>query len=242
MVVRMALMALRGAVAVAVVVMAMAVVAMRVVMGVVMAAPAALAMGVVMVLMCMSVLMTVVMVVAVVLMAVMTVVMMMAMVMVVAVLMAAAAIIAMVVVMHLRLRPEGTLDRRHGAALPAHQLGDGGHVDDIERVGRHFGRDVVAAEMPGEAHQAQRVLGADLQQALRRGLDLHEPAIFQLQRIAVVEHRGPVEIDREFEAARSLHRQGAAAAIPMAEAERVDDALGTDGGLANDGSGAKHVR
>lgn len=240
-IVRMALVALRGAMAVAVVVMAMAVV----VMGMIMAATAALAMGV-MVVMHMGVLMTMVVVVAVLLMAVVLVAVMMAMVMivvaVVVMVVAAAAIVAMMVVMHLRLRLERTLDRRHGTALPAHQLGDGGHIDDVERVGRHFRRDVVAAEMPGETHQPQRVLGANLQQALQRSLDLDQAAILQLQSVAIVEHCGLVEIDRELQAARRLHRQGAAAAILVPEAERVDDALGADGGLANDGSGAKHVR
>ncbi len=221
----MALVALRSAMAVSMVVMAMAVI----VMGVIMPAAAALTMGVVVV-MRMGVLMTMaVVLVAVVVMAV------------IVMIVAAAAIIAMVVV-HLRLRLERTLDRRHGAALPAHQLGDGGDVDDIKRVGRHLGRDVVAAEMPGEPHQPQRVFGADFQQALWSGLDLHEPTILQLQSIAIVEHCGLVEVDGEFQPARRRHRQGAPAAIPMPEAERVDDALGADGGLANDGSGAKHVR
>lgn len=231
MIVRMALVAMGGAVAVGMVVMAMSMVIMRVIM----AAAAALAMGVV-VIMRVGVLMTVVVV-----MALMAMSVIMAMVMIVPVMVvAAAAVVAMV--MDFRLRLERTLDRRHRAALPAHELGDGRDVDDVERVGRHLGRDVVAAEMPGEAHQPQLVLGLDLQQALGCGLDLHEPAILQLQRIAVVQHRGLVEVDGELQAARRLHRQGAAAAILMAEAERIDDALGTDGSLANDGGGAKHVR
>ncbi len=233
----MALVALRGTVAVAMVVMAMG----MVVMGVVMTAAAALAMGVVMMLMRMGVLMTMSMVMIVVFVRVVLMAVMMAMVVIV-VIMAAAAVVAVMVVMHLGLRLERALDGSHGAALSAHQLNDGGDVDDVERVGRHLGRDVVAAEMPGEAHQPQRILGANLQQALRRSLDPHQPAVFQLQRVAIVEHRGLVEIDRELQAARRLHRQGATAAILMAEAERIDDALGADSSLANDGSGAKHVR
>ena len=154
----------------------------------------------------------------------------------------AAAVIAMSVVMDLLLRLERALDRRHGAALPTHELGQSGIIRDIERVRRHFRRDVIAAEMPGEAHQPQRVLGADLQQALRRGLDLHEAAIVELQRIAVVQRCRLVQIDREFEPARRLHGNAATVAILISEAERIDDTLGADGGPANDGSGAKHVR
>lgn len=229
------------AVAVGMVVMAMRVV----VMGVIMAASATFAMGMG-VSMSMGVSMPVTMVVIVMLMAVMLVaVVFMAVSMIVVMVMAvmivpAAAIIAMM--MHLGLRLERALDGRHGAALPAHQFRNGWDVDDVERVSSHLGRDVVAAEMPGEAHQPQRVLGFDLQQALGRSLDLHEPAILQLQRIAIVQHCGLVEVDGELQAPRRLHRQGAAAAILMPEAERIDNALGTDGGLANDGGGAKHVR
>lgn len=236
MIVRMALVAMGRAVAVGMVVMAMAVV----VMGMIVAAAAAIAMGVVMI-MRVGVLMPMLMVVVVVTVVGMVMAVMVAMVVIVPVIvMPAATIIA--VVMDFRLRLERALDRHHGAALPAHQLGDGRNVNDVERIGRHLGRDMVAAEMPGEAHQPQRVFGADLQQVLGRSLDLDQAAILQLQRIAIVQHGGLVEIDGELQPARRLHRQGAAAAILVPEAERIDDALGTDGGLANDGGGAKHVR
>lgn len=231
-IVRMALVALRGAVAVAVVVMAMAVV----VMGVIMAATAALAMGVVVLLMRMGLLMAMVMVV------IMMLVTMVFMVVVMMAMMVVAAAVAVMVVMHLGLRLERALHRRHGAALPAHQLGDRRIVGNIERISGHLGRNVVAAEVPGEAHQPQRVLGADFQQAFGCGLHLHEPAIVQLQRVAIVQSHRLVEFDGDLQPAGRLHRESVAAAIPMPEAERVDDALGANGGLANDGSGAKHVR
>jgi len=159
----------------------------------------------------MGVLVTMVMLVAVMLMIMMLMAVMMAMVVIVVVMavtmvvVAAAAIVAMVVMMHLRLRLERALDRRHGTALPAHELSDGGDVDDVERIGRHLGRNMVAAEMPGEAHQPQRVLGANFQQVLQGSLDLNEAAILEFQSIAIVEHCGLVEIDRELEPARRLH-------------------------------------
>lgn len=155
---------------------------------------------------------------------------------------AAAAIVAMGVVMHLRLRLEGPLDRRHRAALPAHQLSQRRIVGDVERIGRHFGRDVMAAEMPGEARQPQRVLGTNRQQAFRHGPDLHETAILQLEGIAVVQHCRLVERDLNLEPARRRRGHAAAIAVAVRETERVRDALGADGGLANEGVGAKHLR
>ncbi len=224
-------MAMRRAVAVAMIVMAVPVVV------VVMPATASIAMGVVM-LVPMRLLLTVMgmMMLVPVLMAVMMMLVVMMMVV------AAAAGVAMGVVVHLRLRLEGALDRRHGAALPAHQLGQRRIVRDIERLGRHLGRDVMAAEMPGETRQPQRILGADLQEAFRQGPDLDEAAILQLQRVAVVQRRRPVERDRDVEPAGSRGGDAVAVAVAMGEAERIGDALGADGGLAEDGSGAKHLR
>lgn len=230
----MALVAMRGAMAVTMIVMAMAV------MVVIMAATATFAMSVlVLVIMVVLVAMRVIMamVSVVVVMVMMVIVMVMTMVVMIV---PAAAIIAMGVVMHFRLRLERTLDHRHRTALPAHQLAERGVVRDVESLSRHLGRDVMAAEMPGEAHQPQRVLGADFQQAFRRGLDLDQRAVFQLQRIAVVQHRRLVERDRELQPARGANAHAVDRAVAMAQRQRIDDALGLDGGLAENGGGAKH--
>lgn len=223
MIVRVALVAMHSAMTVSMIVVAVAV------MVVIMPAAAALAMGMMvlvrMIVMAVMVFMTVIVVI-----------------MIMVVVVATAAIIAMGVVMHLRLRLERALDRRHRAALPAHQLGQRRIVRNIERLGRHFGRDVMAAEMPGEARQPQRILGANLQQAFRHGLDLHETAVLQLEGIAVVQHRRLVERDLDLEPARGRCGHATTIAVAMGETERVGNALGANGGLAKDGSGAKHLR
>ena len=227
MIVGMALVAMRGAMAVTMIVVTMAVM--------IMAAATAVAMGV-LVLVVMRMIVAVLHVVMP--MAVMMTVMVVAMVMIVP----AAAIIAMGVVVNFRLWLERTLDHRHRTALPAHQLAERGVIRDVEGIGRHFGRDVMAAEMPGEAHQPQRVLGADLQQAFRRGLDLDQRAVFQLQRVAIVQRRRLVERDREFQPARRSYAHAIDRAVAVAQRQRIDDALGLDGGLAKNGGGAKHRR
>ncbi len=228
----MALVAMRGAMTVTMIVVAVPM------MVVIMAAAATFTMGMlVLVAVLMLVLMLVLMRMTVVVGAMVMIEMAMVMMVV-----AAAAVVAMGVVMHLRLRLEGPLDRRHHAALPAHQLSQRRIVGDVERIGRHFGRDVMAAEMPGEARQPQRVPGTNRQQAFRHGPDLHETAILQLEGIAVVQHCRLVERDLDLEPARRRRGHAAAIAVAVRETERVRDALGADGGLANEGVGAKHLR
>lgn len=231
MIVGMALVAMRGAMAVTMIVVAVPV------MVAVMTAATAVAMGVlVLVLVVMRMIVAVLHVVMP--MAVMMTVMVVTMVMIVP----AAAIVAMSVVMDFRLRLERTLDHRHRTALPAHQFTERRIVRNVEGVSRHLGRDMMAAEMPGEAHQPQRVLGADLQQAFRRGLDLDQRAVFQLQRVAIVQRRRLVERDREFQPARRSYAHAIDRAVAVAQRQRIDDALGLDGGLAKNGGGAKHRR
>lgn len=231
MIVGMALVAVRGAMAVAMIVMTMAVM--------VMAAATAVAMRMIVLLsMLVLVVMRMIMAVVIVMMPMAVVMTMMMIVMVVP----AAAIVAMGVMVDFRFRLERALDHRHRTALPAHQLAERSIVRNVKRFGRHLGRDMVAAEMPGETHQPQRVLGADFQQAFRRGLDLDQHAVFELQGIAVVQRRRLVERDREFQPARGANAHAIDRAVAMAQRQRIDDALGLDGGLAKDGGGAKHRR
>lgn len=152
--------------------------------------------------------------------------------------MAAAAIVAMVIGAALGL--EGALDQRHGAALPADHLGENVIVLDIDGIRRDLGRGVAVADMPGDAHQSQRILGPDLKKTLRGGFDLHQPAIFQLHRIAIRQRCRLVEVEQDVEATIGFEREPAAISVVMVEGERIDHAVGLDRGLANDGGGALH--
>lgn len=148
--------------------------------------------------------------------------------------------IGVVVVIGPALGLEWPVHGAHHAALAAHHLGQHMIVLDIDRVSRDLGRGVAVADVPGDAHQPQRVLGANLEQALRRRLDQHEPAVLQLDGVAVAERGGLVEIKQDAEAAIGRESEAAAVAVVMVECQRIDDAVWPDGGLANDGGGAKH--
>ncbi len=242
----MALMAMLGAMAVVVVVMLMIVMVVAAAAGIAMGVMVLMAVGMLVI---MRVFFAMRMFLAVrVLMAMLVVVaMVMMMVIVTMVVMPAAAgvimgvIVAVSMVVGAALGLEGALHRRHRTALPAHHLGQDVVVLDVDRVGGDLGRGMAVADMPGDAHQPQRVLGADLQQALRCGLDLDKAPVLQLHGVAISQHRGLVEIEQDIEPAIGLEGKAAAIAVVMVEGERVDDALGPNGGLANDGGGAKHV-
>lgn len=151
------------------------------------------------------------------------------------------AAIGVIVVIGAALGLERPRHLAHGAALAADHLGEGMVVLDIDRLGGELGRRMAAADMPGDAHQAQRVLGPDLDQVLGRGADQHQAAILELHRIAIVQGRGLVEVEQDFEPAIALERDAAAIAVLMVEGQGLDDPVLLDRGLADDGGGALHV-
>ncbi|TCR64879.1 hypothetical protein EV560_106346 [Bosea sp. BK604] len=161
-------------------------------------------------------------------------------VMIMAVMIVSAILVAMIIGAALGL--ERALDLAHRATLAADHLGQHMVVLDIDRVGGDLGRGVAVADMPGDAHQAQRVLGADLEQALRRRLDQDEAAILKLDGIAIVQRGRLVEIEQDVEPAIALERDAAAVAVLMVERQRLDDLVLLDRGLAGNGGGAQHDR
>lgn len=138
------------------------------------------------------------------------------------------------------LRPEGTLHRSGDAALPPDQFRHGRIVLDIEGVACDLGKAVLAAEMPSQPHEAQRVLGTHFEQALRSSLHLNEASVLEPQGVAVVDGGVHVEIEQDLGPALPLQRGLAAIARGVLKGDRIDDAVGFHGGLANDGGDAGH--
>jgi hypothetical protein len=143
--------------------------------------------------------------------------------------------VAVIADMQALLGPEGARDRRRDAALPARQFGESGRVLDIERIPRHLCETVLAAEMPGQAHEPQRVLGFHFKKALHGGLDLHERSVLEAQRIAVVKSGVHVEIEQDLRPTLAFQGRVPAIAARVIEGDRIDDPVGLDGGFADDG-------
>jgi hypothetical protein len=113
------------------------------------------------------------------------------------VVMPVAVVVPAIVLVGAALRLEGAHHDGGRAALAAHHLGQHVVVLDVDRVRRHLGGGVPVADVVGHLQEPQGVLGAHLQQALGRGLHLHEAAVLELHGVAVVQHRGLVEIEQK---------------------------------------------
>jgi hypothetical protein len=151
-------------------------------------------------------------------------------------------IVAAIVVVGSALRLEGTLDGRRRAALAAHHLGQDVVVLDPDRVGADLGRRVPVADVPGDPHQAQRVLGPDLEERLGRRPHLHEAPVLEPDGIAVGKRRRLVEVEEEVEPALPFQRHSAPVAALMIEDDRVGDTIQLHGSFADDGGGAEHSK
>jgi hypothetical protein len=156
-----------------------------------------------------------------------------------AVIMTVAPVLAAMVV-GAALGPEGPCDLRGRAALSADHFREDMVVLDVEGIGGDFRRGVPVADVPGHAHQPERVLGTHLDQILGGSRDQHKTAILQLQRVAFRQHARLVEIEQDVAAMIGLQHGAPALAVLMGEHNGVDDLVGPDGGLADDAGGALH--
>ena len=85
-----------------------------------------------------------------------------------------------------------------------------------------FGRQVAIAEVPGDARQRGGVGGADFGERLRRGDDLDDAAVLELQSVAGAQHHRFRQIEQEAEAAHAGHGDAAAIALVVIEHHRID--------------------
>lgn len=156
------------------------------------------------------------------------------------VIMTAFMVVGVTVIIGAALRLERTFDHAHGAALATDHLGEDVVVLDIDGVRRDLRGRVPVADMPGDAHQPQRVLGPHFEQALRSGPDQDQAAVFEFHGIAIVQNRRFVEIEQDLAPAIAFQRDAAAIAVLVVERQGLDDLVLLDRGLADDGGGAQH--
>lgn len=95
------------------------------------------------------------------------------------------------------LGPEGPLDHRGRGAQSPNHLKEHVVVRDEDGVPGQFRRDMPVADVPGDLRQPKRVTGSHLDQALRRGFHLDEPAILEPQRVTVIELARPFEVQQD---------------------------------------------
>jgi hypothetical protein len=113
---------------------------------------------------------------------------------------------------------------------------------DIDRISGDFSRRMPVADMPGHGEQAQRVLGADLHQALGRGGNANQPAILKLQRIAIGKHGRLIQIEQKLGASIASQGHAAAVALLVIKRDRIKNQRSLHGRAADNGCGAQHGR
>lgn len=138
------------------------------------------------------------------------------------------------------LRLKRAIDRACRAPLSAHQFRQHRIVMDVNGVGRNFGERVTSAEMPGEAHEAQGVLGLHFEKRLRSGLHLDETPVLESKGVAVIDRRVHIEIDDKARSVAPREVGMTLAAARVVEGHRIDDAIRLDGRFADDCRGAGH--
>jgi len=159
--------------------------------------------------------------------------------MVMAVIMMLAVIMATMVV-SAALGPERSGHLGDRAALPADHLGKNMVFLDIERVRRDLGGRMTVANVPGHPHQPEHALRSHFEQRFGSGLHLHEAAVIQVQGVAFVERRGPLEVQQDLETALGLQDGASTLAVLMVEHDGGRNLIGLDGWLADDGGGTQH--
>ena len=136
-------------------------------------------------------------------------------------------------------RVERRFDRDHGRAESARHVLDHRIAADAQAPFRQLGRQVAIAEVPGDAGQRGGIGGADFGERLRRGDDLDDAAVLELQSVAGAQHHRFRQVEQEAEPAHAGHGEAAAIALVVIEHHRVDRlARPLSGG--NDGMSVEH--
>ncbi len=150
------------------------------------------------------------------------------------------AMMIVVALMGALFRAEAARDRYGGAALAAGEFREGRIILDVESIAGKFRKAMLAAEMPREPHEAERVFGADLEQRLGGGRHLNQLAVLEPKGIAVVDGGLHVEIEVDLRTGLTDQMRVSPASGRVIERNGVDDPFGLHGGLADDGGDVGH--
>jgi hypothetical protein len=77
---------------------------------------------------------------------------------------------------------------------------------DPQALRHDLGRQMAVAEMPGDPHQMEWIVTANLDQRLRRRHHLDQAAVVEHQRVAAAQRQRVLEVEQEFESAGAGHR------------------------------------
>jgi hypothetical protein len=136
---------------------------------------------------------------------------------------------------------ERRFERDHARAeAPGHLLDDR-VAPDAQRLRHELDGQVSVAEVPGDAHEPERVSGADLRERLGGCKHFDDAAVLEFEPVAAAQHRGFRKIEQEGETADSGHDEAPTIALIEVEHYAVGR-LARPGARRNDPVRAQHVR
>ncbi len=119
---------------------------------------------------------------------------------------------------------KGRLLRQKPAAETLDQLLDDVVAADAQAPAEELRRQMSVAEVPGDPHQFGRPPGRDVDDAFRRGTDLHDAAIVEQEAVAMAQRDRLGQVEEEVEPAVGPHRDAAAVAGVIVEEDEVSGA------------------
>lgn len=116
-------------------------------------------------------------------------------------------------------------DRCQATAKPGNHVLDHVIAADPERFAQQLRWQMPVAEMPGDLDEMGRVARGDFDQILRFGQHFDNPAIFQLQPVAMMQKDGVSFIEQKGQAAFPAHDRASAMPVLPVEDDPVDGAV-----------------
>jgi hypothetical protein len=129
---------------------------------------------------------------------------------------------------------------RHGGAETARHLLQHTVAGDTDAVGQQLRCDVAVAEMPGEAGEVMGVAGDDLRHRLFRRDHGNDPAVIELEAVAMLQMGRLSEVQQEGDVALPAHGDAAAVPAIMRQHHAVGGARRIPGAGGKDLIGADH--
>jgi hypothetical protein len=120
---------------------------------------------------------------------------------------------------------ERRFDFDHAGSQPSDHRLDHVIAPDPQGFCHDLGRQMAVAEMPCDPDQVVRVGAPDLDQRLRCGDHLDQPAVLERQRVAAAQRDGVFEVEQKFEAAGAGHRHPPAVTIVEIEHDGIGSRL-----------------
>jgi hypothetical protein len=138
------------------------------------------------------------------------------------------------------LRFERGFHHRHGGAEAARHFFQHAVAGDADAVGQQFRCDMAVAEVPGETGKVMGVASDDLRHRLFRRHHGDDPAVIELEPVAVLQMRRLGQVQQEGHVAFPAHGDAAAVAAIMRQHHTVGGARRIPGAGGKDLIGADH--